>query len=129
MKINLIAIVYLKKIDVHDYYFSEISKCLNELLNSEIFKFNDDELKHLSKVAAKTPFTMIKIKIAELSKNYNDCLNIFFQNKAEKLQDDVFSWQDKKFSSFIEIIEEEKNKEKKEENNEEEKEKKKYYQN
>ena len=43
---------------------------------------------------------MIKIKIAELSKNYSECLNIFFQNKAEKLQDDVYAWLDKKFSSF-----------------------------
>ena len=113
-----------KTIDIHDYYFSEISKCLHELLDSEIFKFNNDELNHLIKVAAKTPFTMIKIKIAELSKNYSECLNIFFQNKAEKLQDDVFAWLDKKFSSFSEIIEEEKAKEKKEENKEEETDKK-----
>ena len=105
-----------EKIDINDFYFSEISKCLNELLDSEIYKFNNDELNQLIKVASRTPFTMLKIKIAELSKNYNECLNIFFHSKTEKLQDDVFSWLDKKFSSFNEIFEEEKNKAKEEEN-------------
>ena len=113
-----------KAIDVNDFYFSEISKCLNELLDSEIYKFNNDELNQLVKAASKTPFTMIKIKIAELSKNYEECLNIFFDNKTEKLQDDVFSWLDKKFSNYNEIFEEEKNKEKEEENKENESDKK-----
>ena len=113
-----------KTIDTHDYYFSEVSICLNELLDSEIYKFNDDELRQLIKASSRTPFTMIKIKIAELSKNYSECLSIFFQNKAEKLQDDVFSWLDKKFSTFNEILEEERNKEKEEENKDNENEKK-----
>ena len=67
---------------------------------------------------------MIKIKIAELSKNYEECLNIFFDNKNEKLQDDVFSWLDKKFLNYNEIFEEEKNKEKEDENKENESDKK-----
>ena len=113
-----------KTIDNNDYYFSEISKCLSELLDSEIYKFTKEELNELIKVSSKTPFTMIKIKIAELSKNYTECLNIFFQNKTEKLQDDVFAWLDKKFSSFSEILEEEKNKLKEEENEDGEKVKK-----
>ena len=113
-----------KAIDVNDFYFSEISKCLNELLDSEIYKFNNDELNQLVKAASKTPFTMIKIKIAELSKNYEECLNIFFDNKTEKLQDDVFSWLDKKFLNYNEIFEEEKNKEKEDENKENESDKK-----
>ena len=113
-----------KAIDVNDFYFSEISKCLNELLDSEIYKFNNDELNQLVKAASKTPFTMIKIKIAELSKNYEECLNIFFDNKNEKLQDDVFSWLDKKFLNYNEIFEEEKNKEKEDENKENESDKK-----
>ena len=53
-----------EKIDINDFYFSEISKCLNELLDSEIYKFNNDELNQLIKVASRTPFTMLKIKIA-----------------------------------------------------------------
>ena len=112
-----------KTIDNQDFYFLEISKCLSELLDSEIYKFTNEQLNELIKVASKTPFTMIKIKIAELSKNYAACLNIFFQNKTEKLQDDVFSWLDKKFSTFSEIFEEEKNKLKEEENEDTEKEK------
>ena len=55
-----------KTIDNNDYYFSEISKCLSELLDSEIYKFTKEELNELIKVSSKTPFTMIKIKIAEL---------------------------------------------------------------
>ena len=113
-----------KTIDIHDYYFTEVSKCLNELLDSEIYKFNEEELSQLVKASSRAPFTMIKIKIAELSKNYSECLNIFFQNKAEKLQDDIFAWLDKKFSTFNEIFEEERNKEKEEENEKNENEKK-----
>ena len=115
-----------KTIDINDFYFIEISKCLMDLLDSQLFKFNSEELNELIKVASRTPFTMIKIKIAELSKNYSECLNIYFQNKNEKLQDDVFTWLEKNFSTFNEIFEEEKAKEKEEENktNETEKEKK-----
>lgn len=112
-----------KSIDINDFYFKEISKCLIELLDSEIYKFNNDELNELTRVASRTPLTMVKIKIAELSKNYAECLNIYFQNKAEKLQDDVFSWLDKNFLTFNEILEEEKLKAKEEEKSEDEKDK------
>ena len=112
-----------KSIDINDFYFKEISKCLIELLDSEIYKFNNDELNELIRVASRTPFTMVKIKIAELSKNYAECLKIYFQSKTEKLQDDVFSWLDKNFLTFNEILEEEKIKAKEEEKNENEKDK------
>ena len=112
-----------ESIDINDFYFKEISKCLLDLLDSEIYKFNNDELNELIRVASRTPFTMVKIKIAELSKNYSECLNIYFQNKTEKLQDDVFSWLDKNFLTFNEILEEEKLKAKEEEKSENEKDK------
>jgi len=49
---------------IRDFYFIEISKCLMDLLDSQLFKFNSEELNELIKVASRTPFTMIKIKIA-----------------------------------------------------------------
>ena len=55
------------------------------------------------------PFTLIKIKIQELLKNYDECVKIFLENKNEKIQNSVFDWLDKAFSNFTQIIEEEKN--------------------
>ena len=52
---------------------------------------------------------MIKIKIQELLKNYERCLQIFLENKNEKIKNNVFDWFEKTFSNFIQIIEEEKN--------------------
>ena len=97
------------KIDINDFYFSKISKNIFELLNSETYAFTHEELQEFSKNAENLPFTLIKIKIQELLKNYDECVKIFLENKNEKIQNGVFDWLDKAFSNFTQIIEEEKN--------------------
>ena len=97
------------KIDINDYYFSKISSNVTELLNSEIYSFSHEELLEFSKNVENSPFTMIKIIIQELLKNYDKCLNIFLENKNERIQNNVFDWLDKIFSNYLHIIEEEKN--------------------
>ena len=97
------------KIDSNDFYFSKISNNVIDLLNSDIYTFTHDELLEFAKNAENVPFTMIKIKIQELLKNYEQCLQIFLENKNEKIKNNVFDWFEKTFSNFIQIIEEEKN--------------------
>ena len=67
------------KIDINDFYFSKISKNIFELLNSETYAFTHEELQELSKNAENLPFTLIKIKIQELLKNYDECVKIFLE--------------------------------------------------
>ena len=97
------------KIDIKDLYFSRLANNVVELLNSDIYSFTNEELYELSKNAENVPFTMIKIKINELSKNYEECLNIFLENKEEKIKREIFEWLEKIFSNFTQIVEEEKN--------------------
>ena len=97
------------KIDINDFYFSKISKNIFELLNSETYALTHEELQDFTKNAENLPFTLIKIKIQELLKNYDECVKIFLENKNEKIQNGVFDWLDKAFSNFTQIIEEEKN--------------------
>ena len=98
------------KIDINNPYFSKISKNLLALLNSEIYIFSQNELLEFSKSIENMPFTLIKIIIEELLKNYDECLKIFLEKKNEKITDEMYDWLDKKFSNFNEVFDEEKNK-------------------
>ena len=69
------------KIDINNPYFSKISKNLLALLNSEIYIFSQNELLEFSKSIENMPFTLIKIIIEELLKNYDECLKIFLEKK------------------------------------------------
>ena len=97
------------KIDINDPYFSKIANNVIELLNSDTYTFTHEELLELSKNLEEVPFIMIKIKIHELLKNYDECLDIFLENKNEKIQNEVFDWLERIFSNFIQLVEEEKN--------------------
>lgn len=96
------------KIDINDPYFSKIANNVIELLNSDTYTFTHEELLELSKNLEEVPFIMIKIKIHELLKNYDECLDIFLENKNEKIQNEVFDWLERIFSNFIQLVEEEK---------------------
>ena len=97
------------KIDINNSYFSNMANNIVDLLNCDTYMFTNEELNEFSKNAEKVPFTMIKIKINELLKNYDECLNIFFENKEEKIKNEIFDWLDKIFSNFSQIFELEKN--------------------
>ena len=64
----------------------------------------------MESAAESTQFTTLKIKIAELSKKYSECLNIFIKQENQELRENVFNWLEEKFKYFIESINEEKNK-------------------
>ena len=98
-----------KTLGPKDPYFINISNLLSDLINSKDYKFNDEELYKLESAATRTQFTVIKIKIAELSKKYGECLDIFIKQENQKLKENVFTWMEEKFQFFIESINEEKN--------------------
>ena len=97
------------KIDINNTYFSYMANNIVDLLNSDTYIFTNEELNEFSKNAENIPFTMIKIKINELLKNYDECLKIFFENKEEKIKNEIFDWLDKIFSNFSLIFDSEKN--------------------
>ena len=93
-----------------DPYFNYISKLLNGFLKSKESTFSEEELYKLQSPAQRTQFTEIKVKIAELSKKYGECLEIYFKEENPKLREEVFNWLDLKFQYFIDSINDEKNK-------------------
>ena len=97
-----------KILDSEDFYFIDVSNLLNDLLNSKEYKFEKTELDQLKDNVEKTQFTMIKIRIYELLKEYEKCLDIFIEEQNQKLKENVFTWLDDNFQSFIEMIEEDK---------------------
>ena len=103
--------LYKETIDSNDFYYTEVYKTLRELLDSN-YTFTDKELEELFSAADETPFTSIKIKIAELSKNYPQCLSIYIKQKDEKLTEDIFTWLERVFQKLFEIQDNEENKEK-----------------
>ena len=94
--------LYKETIDSNDFYFTDVYKTLRELLDSN-YPFTEKELEDLFMAADETPFTLIKIKIAELSKNYPQCLSIYIKQKDEKLSEDVFAWLERIFEKLFEI--------------------------
>ena len=108
-----------KHLDPKDFYFDYTSKILNELLKSKLYTFTQDELYNLKSAASGTKFTDIKIKIAELSKRYNECLDIYIKQEDQKKKEEIFPWMEGKIQYFLDEINEERKKitEKEEKNN------------
>lgn len=88
-----------KSLDTQNPYFQSISNMLSELIGSENMKFTDDELFKI-KLASGKPFKLINIKIAELSKNYKDCIKLFLEDEIPKEREKVFNWIYEKFKYF-----------------------------
>ena len=45
-------------------------------------------------------FNLINIKIAELSKNYKDCMKLYLEEEDPKKRENVYSWIEEKFEFF-----------------------------
>ena len=88
-----------KSIDTQNPFFIHISNMLNDLIDSKNIKFKEEELFKI-KLASGKLFNSINIKIAELSKNYKDCLNLFLEEENNKLKEKVFDWIEDKFKFF-----------------------------
>ena len=99
-----------KQLDPEDSYFIYVSNLLNELLNSKLYQFTQDELYNLKAAASGTKFTKIKIKIAELSKRYDECLDIYIKQENQKKKEEIYPWMEETFQNFLEEINKEKNK-------------------
>ena len=91
-----------KSIDTQNPFFIHISNMLSDLIDSNNIKFKEEELFKI-KLASGKPFNFINIKIAELSKNYKDCLDLFLEEENKKSKEKVFDWIDNKFKYFNEI--------------------------
>jgi translation initiation factor 2B subunit (eIF-2B alpha/beta/delta family) len=88
------------KIDKNNLFYKEIYKSLRDLLDSE-YQWKKDELDDIISSCEKSPFTLAKIKIYELSKKYSDCLdNYLNMENDEILDEDVFTWLQKTFQAF-----------------------------
>ena len=87
------------------------------------------ELGKLKDSSDKTEFNSIKIRIFELLKEYEKCLDIFINEKTEKAKENVFPWLEEKFEDFTNEIkkeEEEEEKKNKKDNKKDNKKKKKH---
>ena len=87
-------------LDKNNLFYKEIYKSLRDLLDSQ-YQWKKKELDDIISVCDKTPFILVKIKLYELSKKYDECLNNYLnpENK-ENFSDDVFTWLQNIFQSF-----------------------------
>ena len=89
------------KIDKNNLFFKEIYKSLRDLLDSQ-YQWKKEELDEILPVCKDSPFTLVKIKLYELSKKYYDCLeNYLNSDNDENFDEDVFSWLQKTFQAFL----------------------------
>ena len=88
------------KIDKNNLFFKELYKSLRDLLDSQ-YQWKKEELEDIISVCQNSPFTLVKIKLYELSKKYSNCLeNYLNPDNDEVFDEDVFSWLQKTFQSF-----------------------------
>ena len=93
-------------IDSQNPFFCSVLNTLNDLITSENIKFTEEELYKI-KLASGKIFNLINIKIAELSKNYKDCMKLYLEEEDQKKRENVYSWIEEKFEFFNkELIEE-----------------------
>ena len=88
-----------KSIDAQNPFFIHISNLLNDLIDSKKIEFKEEELFKI-KLASGKLFNSINIKIAELSKNYKDCLDLLLEEENNKSKEKVFDWIENKFKFF-----------------------------
>ena len=88
------------KIDKNNLFYKELYKSLRDLLDSQ-YQWKKEELDDIISVCKNSPFTLVKIKLYELSKRYSDCLDNYLDpNNDEIFDEDVFSWLQKTFQAF-----------------------------
>ena len=88
------------KIDRNNLFYKEINKSLRDLLDSQ-YQWKKEELEEIISVCNNSPFTLVKIKLYELSKKYYECLdNYLNENNDEIFDEDVFAWLQKTFQAF-----------------------------
>ena len=97
-----------KVLDTQNPFFQSISNILKDLLDSGNIKFTEEELFKI-KLASGKQFNIINIKIAELSKNYKDCIKLYLGEEKITSRENVFNWIEDKFEYFNKELNKEEN--------------------
>ena len=82
-------------------FYKEIYKCLRDILDSS-YKWKKDDLNKMLDAGKNCPFTLVKIRLYEYSKNFSECLFHYLDenNKDEVFSEDVFAWLQRMFQAF-----------------------------
>ena len=88
-----------RSLDEQDAFFKSVSNILSDLLISNNIKFTNEELFKI-KLASGKPFNIVNIKIAEISKNYKDCIKLYLEEENQKSTGDIYDWIEKNFKYF-----------------------------
>ena len=95
----------VKKIDPIDKknnsFYKEIYKALRDLLDSS-YKWKKDDLSKSLEAGKTCPFTLVKIRLYEYTKNFSECINHYLDenNEGEVFSEDIFAWLQRMFQAF-----------------------------
>ena len=82
-------------------FFNEIYKCLRDLIDSN-YRWRKDDLNSILEISKNTSFTLVKIRLYEYTKNYEQAINCYLdeENQTESHSEDVFAWLQRMFQAF-----------------------------
>ena len=82
-------------------FFNEIYKCLRDLIDSN-YRWRKDDLNSILEISKNTSYTLVKIRLYEYTKNYNEVLNCYLdeESQTESHIEDVFAWLQRMFQAF-----------------------------
>ena len=82
-------------------FFIEMYKALRDLIDSN-YKWRKDDLNSILDLGKNSPFTLVKIRLYEYTKNFPEVMNCYLDEevKTELLSEDVFGWLQRMFQSF-----------------------------
>jgi len=76
-------------------------KSLRDLIDSN-YKWRKDDLTSILEIGKNSPFTLVKIRLYEYTKNYEQVMNCYLEedSKTEFHSEDVFAWLQRMFQAF-----------------------------
>ena len=91
----------MTEIKKDNLFFNEIYKSLRDLIDSN-YKWRKDDLNTMLELGKNSPFTLVKIRLYEYTKNYNEVMNCYLEqeNQTESHSEDIFAWLQRMFQSF-----------------------------
>ena len=91
----------MTEIKKDNLFFNEIYKSLRDLIDSN-YRWRKDDLNTMLDLGKNSPFTLVKIRLYEYTKNYNQVMNCYLDedNQTESHSEDIFAWLQRMFQSF-----------------------------
>ena len=82
-------------------FFNEIYKCLRDLIDSN-YRWRKDDLNSILEISKNTSYTLVKIRLFEYTKNYEQAINCYLdeESQTESHSEDVFAWLQRMFQAF-----------------------------